>query len=290
MGGRFDATNAVTPKVSVITTISLEHQAYLGDTLSRIAFEKAGIIKPGVPVVCGSRIEEAISMIRKRALERKSSYFGVFDKKNCFQKTKRRDRYTFTYEINGDIYDFSPSLRGEHQGENAAVVIAAAHHLSQCWKKLEKKKIVQALESTQWEGRLEVFSQKPLILLDGAHNEQGMKALRAYLHDFVSSPIALVFAVMRDKKIDELADILFPVIDKIILTSFPYHRAATPAEIKARTSRYSQRITMEPNPNKALSLAVKAAGGKGAIVVAGSLFLVGEIKKGWKPFSISDME
>ena len=289
MGGRFDATNAVTPKVSVITTISLEHQAYLGETLSQIAFEKAGIIKPGVPVVCGSRSEEATATIRKRARESGSEYFGVFDKKDCFRKTKRRDKYTFTYEMNGDLYEFSPSLQGEHQGDNAAVVIAAVHHLSRCWKKLEKKKTVQALESTQWEGRLEIFSQKPLILLDGAHNEQGMKALRAYLLDFVSSPITLVFAAMRDKKIGELADILFPVVDKIILTSFPYHRAASPAEIKAKASRYRHRITMEPNANKALHLAVKAAGDKSAIVVAGSLFLVGEIKKGKKPLSSSAM-
>lgn len=285
MGGRFDATNAVIPKVSVITTISLEHQAYLGETLSQIAFEKAGIIKPGVPVVSGVRSEEAAATIKARAREADSEYFGVFHKKDCYRKTRTPDNYTFTYEMNGSIYAYSPSLLGAHQGENAAVVIAAAYYLSRNWKKLEKKKIIKALESTLWEGRLEVFMRKPLILLDGAHNEQGIRALRAYLREFVSAPITLVFAAMRDKKIDELADILFPAVDNIILTSFPYHRAASPEEIKSRTSRYSQKFCLEPNAVKALQLAVTKSGINGVIVVAGSLFLIGEIKKGGKPSS-----
>ena len=279
MGGRFDATNVVKPIVSVITTISHEHQKFLGNSLSKIAFEKAGIIKQGIPVICGVERGEAYETIRKRALEFQSPFSGVFDRKGCFLEKKGGEVYSFFYQHGEEKYTYTPSLLGEYQGKNAAIVIFVCGFINENWKKIEKDKVIQGIESTRWEGRLDVVSKNPLILVDGAHNEEGAESLRKYILDFVSSPVTLVFAVMRDKKIEKLADILFPLAKKVILTRFPYFRAATPEEMKERVPEFRNSIKCEPDVKEALEAAIQSAGSRGAVVVAGSIYLAGEVKK-----------
>jgi len=279
MGGRFDATNVVKPSVSVITTISAEHQKFLGDSLSQIAFEKAGIVKPGVPVVCGVEVEEAYKTIKKRANELKAPFFGVFARKSCFKKQKTGKGYAFEYNSGREKYSYRPSLPGEHQGKNAAVAIACALQLSNNWKKLEKEKIILGIETTRWYGRLEVICRRPLVLLDGAHNEEGARALEKYVREFVPAPVILVYAAMQDKKIEKIADILFPLAEKVILTRFPYFRAEEPDEMRDRLQGFKDRIVCEPDARKAFEMAIQSAGARGSILITGSLFLVGEIKK-----------
>lgn len=279
MGGRFDATNVVKPCVSVITTISGEHQKFLGESLNQIAREKAGIVKPGVPVVCGVEEAGAYQTIKKRAEELKAPFYGVFHRKDNFSVRKTKTEYSFIYRSEEERYVFSPSLQGEHQGRNAAVAIAACEQLSTGWKRLEKDKIIEGIEETSWEGRLEVVSREPLVILDGAHNVEGALALKKYIEDSLPSPLIFLFAVMRDKEIEKIADILFPQAEKVILTRFPYFKAASPDDIETKTPGYQDRIIKEPDPRKALKLAVRRAGPDGCVVAAGSLFLVGEIKK-----------
>jgi len=170
-------------------------------------------------------------------------------------------------------------LRGVHQGKNAAVAAAAAVQLSRNWRPLQKSKIIQGIESTRWEGRLETVARHPMILLDGAHNVEGARVLRKYAAEFLKLPLTLVFAVMRDKEISALADILFPLADKILVTRFPYYRAATPKEIIQKSLKYRPRLHIAADPETALQQAVRFAGRDGVVLVAGSLFLVGEIKK-----------
>ena len=279
MGGRFDATNVVKPCVSVITTISGEHQKFLGESLNQIAREKAGIVKPGVPVVCGVEEAGAYQTIKKRAEELKAPFYGVFHRKDSFSVRKTKTEYSFIYRSDEERYVFSPSLQGEHQGRNAAVAIAACEQLSTGWKRLEKDKIIEGIEETRWAGRLEVVSREPLVILDGAHNVEGALALKKYIEDSLPSPLIFLFAVMRDKEIEKIADILFPQAEKVILTRFPYFKAASPDDIETKTPGYQDRIIKEPDPRKALKLAVRRAGPDGCVVAAGSLFLVGEIKK-----------
>ncbi len=279
MGGRFDATNVVNPVLSVITTISKEHQKFLGASLGQIAFEKAGIIKPDVPVICGVKATEAYEAIKKRAEELRVPFLGVFDRKNSFQVQKTERDYSFVFRTQNSEYRFSPSLQGEHQGKNAAMAIAAAEQLSKNWKELEEDKIVEGIERTRWEGRLEVISQAPLVVLDGAHNEEGAYALSKYIKDFLPSPLILVFAIMRDKEVKNIADILFPLAGKVILTRFPYFRASSPDEIKEKTSNYLDRVVLEPDVNRAIDLAFRSVASEGSILIAGSLYLVGEAKK-----------
>ena len=279
MGGRFDATNVVDPAVSVITTISAEHQRFLGESLSQIAFEKAGIIKPGVPVICGVQKGAAYTTIKKRAEEQSAPFFGVFDKKSNFSREKTGNGFIFHFRMGDEIYTYSPSLPGEHQGRNAAVAIAASRVLSKSWEILEKMRIIRGIETTRWDGRLEVISRNPLVLLDGAHNEEGATALRDYIQTFFPSSLILVFAAMRDKKIDRMADILFPLANTVILTRFPYFRSCPPEEMREKIRDGRKRIICEEDAEKAFRMAQGLAERDGIILVAGSLFLVGEIKK-----------
>ena len=279
MGGRFDATNVVDPEVSIITTISAEHQKFLGESLSQIAFEKAGIIKPGVPVICGVQKKAAHATIKRRAKEQGAPFFGVFDKKDGFSWEKTESGFVFRLHANGEIYEFQPSLPGKHQGRNAAVAITASRVLGQRWRELAKEKIIQGIQTTRWEGRLEAVSREPLVLLDGAHNEEGAIALRDYIQEFFPSSLILVFAAMREKKIDRMADILFPLAKTVILTRFPYFRSCPPEELIEKVSIGTQRVLCEPDAEKAFRTAQGLAGRDGIVLVAGSLFLVGEIKK-----------
>ena len=279
MGGRFDATNVVLPEVSVITTISKEHQKFLGKTLDQIAFEKAGIIKQGIPVVCGVKKGVALAAIKKRAKDLSSPFYSVFERKNCFHEEKEKERYYFFYESKKAKYNYSPLLQGKHQGENAAIAIAACDVLSQRWMPLDREVIIQGIEETRWEGRLEIFSRCPLVIMDGAHNEEGVKALKSYINEFVPVPRILVVAFMRDKKIKRIADILFPLAEQIIITRFPYFRGASPEDVKAEANKFREKILLEPDVRRAVKKALSMAGLKGCILIAGSLYLVGEVKK-----------
>jgi dihydrofolate synthase/folylpolyglutamate synthase len=279
MGGRFDATNVAQPLVTAITTISEEHQKYLGETPAQIASEKAGVIKPGVPVVCGVEEEESIEAIRRRASELKAPFIGAFSEGRDLVLIKSGVHHTFSYMFDSHEYLFTPSLRGAHQGRNAAIAIAVLEQLDSQWQKLDRGRIVHSLESTRWPGRLEVISERPLVLVDGAHNNEGARALSAYVKDYVPKPLILVFAVMRDKKVEDLANILFPLAERVILTKFPYHKAAKPEDILEKAPDFQDRICLEPDVGRAVKIALKEASMEGTVLVAGSLFLVGELKK-----------
>lgn len=279
MGGRFDATNVVRPLVSVITTISRDHQKHLGTTLREIAFEKAGIIKPGVPVVCGVPKGEALREIRRRARERGAPLVQVFGAGRTLAVRRTQRGFRFRYSSGEDDYDFTPGLAGRYQGENAAVAIAAAEVLSRTWRPLGKSGIIRGVREARWEGRLETVSRRPLVILDGAHNEEGATSLAAHVRDVLRKPVILVFGVMKDKDIRVMARRLFPQARAVILTQVPNTRSAPPAAILEAAPEFRDRIRIEPDTAKAVRRALRESAGRVPIVIAGSLFLVGEVKK-----------
>ncbi|MGD9347807.1 MAG: cyanophycin synthetase, partial [Candidatus Aminicenantes bacterium] len=279
MGGRFDATNVVKPLVSAITTISPEHQKFLGETQGEIASEKAGIIKPGIPLVCGVEEREAFATIKKKADELNAPFFAVFSKNRRLYTERTTHNFRFEYKLGKDVYAYAPSLRGEHQGKNSAIAIAIALKLSKDGRPLEKTRIIKGVEGARWPGRLEVVSKNPLVLIDGAHNEEGARALRKYVREFVAPPRVLIFAVMRDKNIAKLSEILFPLAHRVICTKFPYFKAASPEDILNQASQFKDRIVIQADVQKAVKTALRFASSDGVVLVAGSLFLVGEIKK-----------
>jgi dihydrofolate synthase/folylpolyglutamate synthase len=279
MGGRFDATNVVRPLVSVITTIAKDHEKHLGSSLKSIAFEKGGIIKPGVPVVCGVRRGDAFREICRVACERGAPLIEIFGPRRTLEARLVRMDYRFVYTGMRGPYAFSPALAGRHQGHNAAMAIATAEVLSRIWKPLDKAKIVKAINETCWEGRLETVSRRPLVLLDGAHNPEGAAALAAHIRETIGRPVILVFAAMQDKDIRSMTRILFPVCGAVILTRVPYKRSATPEELAAAAPPFKGRVFLEPNTRKAVRLALAESRGRTPVVIAGSLFLVGEVKR-----------
>jgi len=279
MGGRFDATNVVDPVLSVITTISEEHQKSLGETLEEIAFEKAGIIKAGVPVVCGAEAGAAVRVISEQARLREAPFVRVFGPESALIGERSPEGYTFRYRYRGEDFSYSPSLNGRYQGKNGAVALVTALTLSSRWRPLDRNKILAGIAATRWEGRLETWGENPLVILDGAHNREGAEALRDHIRENTLNPLVLVFATMQDKKIEELSALLFPLAQRVILTHFPYRRAASPEEIARRSASFRDRLEIEPDAARALSRARELATPDGAVIVTGSLFLVGAVKQ-----------
>jgi dihydrofolate synthase/folylpolyglutamate synthase len=280
MGGRFDATNVVRPLVSVITTIARDHETHLGSSLEKIAFEKAGIIKPGIPVVCGVRRGAALREIRRVARERGAHLIEAFGPGRTLDVHPVRGGFRFVYPGERGRYAFSPALAGRHQGANAAVAIAAAEVVSRIWKPLDKARIIKAIRETRWEGRLEtVRPRRPRVLLDGAHNAEGAEALAAHIRETIRRPVVLVFAAMRDKDIRSMTRLLFPLCTAVVLTRVPYKRSAAPEELAAAAPAFRGRVLLEPDMRQAVRLALAESRGRIPVVIAGSLFLIGEVKR-----------
>jgi dihydrofolate synthase/folylpolyglutamate synthase len=280
MGGRFDATNVVRPLVSVITTIARDHEEHLGSTLEKIAFEKAGIVKPRVPAVCGVSGGPALRVIRRAARERGTVLTEVFGKGRMLETARVRDGYRFIYMGEGGRYAFTPGLAGRHQGANAAVAIGTAEVLSRTWKPFDKNKVLEAIRETRWEGRLETVRRRPLVLLDGAHNPEGAEALAAYLEDVIRRPVVMVLAAMKDKDLRAMTRSLFPLASAVVLTRVPYKRSASPEELLAAAPpSFNGPVFLEPDTRKAVELALSLSGRRVPVVIAGSLFLVGEVKR-----------
>lgn len=281
LGGRFDATNIVSPAVSVITTVARDHERQLGRTLGSIAFEKAGIIKPGVPVVCGPDPGEARRVIRRRARESNAPFIPVFSPGACLEAGARsRDgRRRFLFSRDGVRRGYAPSLPGDHQGRNAAVVVVCAEVLDAVWKPVPYRAVAAGIRTASWEARLETVSRRPHVIIDGAHNTEGASVLRDHIRRSIGKKVILIFAAMRDKDIRGMARRLFPEAETVILTRVPHERASAPEETASRVREFRAGLVIEPDPAAACRRALELSGGRIPVIVAGSLFLAGEIKR-----------
>jgi dihydrofolate synthase/folylpolyglutamate synthase len=282
LGGRLDATNICEPVVTAITPVGFDHQAYLGDRLASIAGEKAGIIKPGAPVVIAPQSGEAMAAIIARCDELNAP---PIETSNPFDieaagGVENIGRYRFRYHSARDEYAVRLGLRGRRQITNALVAIHIAEQLQVAGFDIPPAAIVEGLNKTEWPGRLEMIRPSPShapLLLDGAHNVDGARALREFLDEhFHSTPITIIFGVMADKAIGEMSDILFPAASKVIVTRIASPRAADPKTI-AETVKHDA-VCIE-NVDKALEEALRITPRRGLICVCGSLFLVGEIRR-----------
>lgn len=258
LGGRLDATNVVTPEVSAITSIAFDHQLYLGSTLAAIAGEKAGIIKPGVPVVVGEMPREARDVIEAIAVER---------------------RAPIVHAAAADVGDRRIGLRGAHQRHNAAVALRALETLDAHGTRVSRDAIDSGLADTSWPGRLDLrqLGDGREILMDAAHNAAGAEALAAYLRD-EARPLPLVFAAMRDKDADGMLRALLPAVATVIITRASNTRSADPDELGRLVHRLAPAmpIAIEPALPAALDTAWRTSP---RILVAGSIFLLGDVLK-----------
>ncbi len=279
LGGRLDATNAVDRILSVITSIDLDHQNILGNTVEEIAAEKAAIIVPGARAVIGRQHSRAASeVLMRRCLE--TGVLPVFA--NALGAIEAGDfgRVTFDYESAHRNYErIEVGLRGRHQSDNAAAAIEAAELLNESGFPISRDAVTTGLREVSWPGRLELIEDRPAVLLDGAHNPSGARALREYLDEFWHGPITLLFGVMNDKDIDQMAAALFDAARTLVLTKVNDPRAADTARLGPMALRSSQNVIFAETVRQALSWARSVTPLEGLVCVAGSLHLVGEVKR-----------
>jgi len=284
LGGRLDATNVVPPFLSLVTSIDIDHEQYLGSTIASIAREKAMIIKPGARAVLARQPPEARAVLLARCRECGVSPIWA-DEAVEILGSEPDGRFAFAYRAaSGQHRSVHLALRGRHQIENALVAIRAVEVLRELGYSILDEAIGHGLESVEWPGRLEIIGLSgPLLLLDGAHNTAGARAVRAYLEEFARRPLTLVFGTMRDKRIAEMAAELFPLADVLILTRVSDERAAPLAQLLEQTADLRRRLgrpteAVEP-AELAFDLAWERTPPDGMICVTGSLYLVGEAKK-----------
>ena len=275
MGGLLDSTNVIWPQVSVITNVALEHTDRCGGTIAEIAEHKAGIVKLGTPVVTAAKAEalniifEKTELLHARLYQLGRDFFvqlkAVIDKKQGL---------VFRSNEHGNFVGLKTTLIGEHQAENCGCAIMTAHILSLKDSRITPRSIVEGVNLTRWAGRFEYMSDKPDIIVDGAHNLAGATALRAALDEqYKLRPIIFVFCVLAVKDVSGMWEVLFRPVDSVIVTAPLSYRAATADDVAAQIK--AERVETAPTIEEAIKRAIAWAGEDGAVCVCGSLYLIG---------------
>ena len=301
MGGRLDATNVVEPLVSVITDVSLDHQKFLGNTVAEIAHEKVGIIRPGGTVVTLPQQPAANDVIGNAILDQgaraisavpyvppvspaSATYLGNRDHEqsagpaSALEPAQAVSRYPLL--VRGNQILVETPLVGRHQLRNVALAIASAEELAAQGFPITPQSVERGIRETRWPGRFQVVPPQPgspEIVMDVAHNPAGAWALRSTLSAcYGDRPLTFVFGAMRDKAIGEIAEILFPLAERVVVTKADNPRSATPPEVRAAAVRTSVAIIDAENVPAALAKAKQITAVDDLIVITGSIYIVGE--------------
>ncbi len=271
LGGRLDATNVIVPEVAAITTVGMDHEEFLGETLEQIAAEKAGIVKRGRPCVLGRVPHPARSVVRAAAAERGSPMYELdahFSIEPCAGAMRYRG-------MRRSIDGIRLGLLGAHQWDNAAVALAAVELVPGL--SVSDEAVRRGLAGVRWPGRLEVVSGPPLVVLDGAHNPDGIEALvretRALLDGYRTR---LLFAVMRDKRWAPMVSRLGPLVEEVVVTSIGGARGEDPRKLAEAFARYAP-VRVVPDAAEAFQWLCATSASADAVLVTGSLFLVGAV-------------
>ena len=274
LGGRLDATNVITPLVSAITTISKDHEAYLGPDEISIAREKAGIIKAHVPVVLGKVSNEIADVLRQIAGARQAPAYLLGSDFSFSLKDDRQFDYT---GIKKRFFDLDLALLGQHQRANASVALAVLELVREHFP-VDENAVREGLRQVRWPGRLEVMLEQPTVILDGAHNPEGVKSLVDELNLMRRGRrIKLLFATMADKEWELMVRALAGAVDEITFTQVAMERSADPHVLAGKFNQpIPQRVIA--NSLAALRMLVSEADPEDVIVVAGSLYLLGEVR------------
>ena len=276
LGGKLDSTNVITPQVSVITGIALDHQYLLGNTLAKIAGEKAGIIKEKVPAISGCCDPAPRRVIRRRAREVHAPLMEAFESCSIRITGLRHGRYSFDLKTPSREYrNLKLSLSGEFQVRNASLAVLAMEALSSF--QIKVRDIRRGLANTDWAGRLDEYQARRRTLLDGAHNPEAAQLLRQFLIKKKEKEIHLVFGAVRDKDIKKVGAAVFPLATSIHLTPLVNTRSAAPEEVASMHSSFRSRMRIHRNMREALYSAWEECPPSGLVVVTGSLYLVGDL-------------
>jgi len=261
LGGRLDATNVVDPLLSVITSIGLDHTSHLGHSLPEIAFEKAGIVKPGRPVLVGALPDEAMEVVREQASVKGSRFVSL--------------------AVNLIPPNVRIGLEGRHQRRNANLAMGAIDVLNALGDvRVSWDAMLRGLENVQWPGRLETVSEEPWVILDGAHNPDAMKMVREYLEENLQGRrLHVLFGAMADKDIGGMLRQLEPLAPRMTVVSPDLKRAKAPEEIAAMAASLGLEVAVKPDTASALEGIAADLNADDVLLITGSFYLIGEAKK-----------
>jgi dihydrofolate synthase/folylpolyglutamate synthase len=285
LGGRLDATNVITPVVSVITRIDFDHENFLGHALGEIAREKAGIVKYHVPVVSAPQLPEARETIRARAKELFSPLVETADRFRIERKGMLGGcgRAIVTDTSSNAEFRLSPRLAGRFQLQNALNAVAASQVLHEAGYRITRENIERGIAEAVWPGRLEKLQSGPDIYLDGAHNPGAARELSEFLQEnFAGRRVIVIFAAMRDKALDEVAGSIFPQASEVIFTAPSSPRAVSATQLAEMIGHHAPHFTVVHDAEGALEAALAKARAEDAIFITGSLYLVGQLRHAWK--------
>lgn len=279
LGGRLDATSIAPSRVGAITTIDLDHQQYLGDTLAAIAAEKAGIVRPGMTLICGERRPDAFAVIAGACRKRGAALVPAWEGVACAATTAAG---VITIEVTTPVRRYAPvalALRGAHQVSNAVVAVRLLEALDASGVRVPAAAIESGLRGARWPGRLELITLDGgrTALLDAAHNPAGAKTLAAYLREAYPGGVPIVFGAVRDKDHAGMLRALLPCASHLVLTAPPTPRAAAPEALLAVAAAVRPGLEIRCVTDPAEAMAHAWTHGPG-IVVAGSIFLIGAVR------------
>ncbi len=280
MGGRLDSTNVIVPLVSIITNIDLEHTEYLGTTLEQIATEKAGIIKPGVPVVTGVTQPEVVGIIERTA-RANACRISRLNKDVMPENVASRSEQYFDYRgIRATYRALKIHMVGRHQVDNACLALAAVEYLREAGVAVDEPAVKLGLEKARWEGRMERIEQSPDIYLDGAHNPASAKKLAITIQELRSSysKMILIIGILCDKDYQGIARQLVPLADRVIVTKPHYARALDVAVLAGEVRQLHTQVATAETVAGAIARARADASPDDLILVTGSLYVVGEAR------------
>lgn len=278
LGGRLDSTNILNPEIAIITNISLEHTTILGKTLEKIAQEKGGIIKENIPTVTSERKERPFKVIGSLCRKKNSELISVFRDSSWEIKTNSLNEAEFDLRTQNDHYEgIKLNLTGEHQIANAACAVLALENLNHKFTRLNRDSIIAGLNEVKWRGRLELYKEKPTVILDVAHNPDGIRSLVNALRGFFPRrKVNFIFGVMEDKDYKKMLQILGRLAKEIILVQVEYHRSAKLETLIKTAQEIGIRYRDIPNLNEAYRFALCNIGEEEVLCITGSHFTVGE--------------
>jgi dihydrofolate synthase / folylpolyglutamate synthase len=285
LGGRLDATNILSPLVTIITRIDFDHENFLGHSLREIAAEKAGILKSGVPLVLAEQRPEARELILARA---KALGCPVIEPAQIFRvdRESMQDgsvRARVIEADSGTVFEIAPNLPGHFQLQNALNAMAAARLLQSRGFQIPDDAVTRGIAGAVWPGRLEKLQSAPDVYLDGAHNPGAARELAIFLEqNFSGRKIWMIYAALRDKAVDEVAGLLFPHAAEVIFTASRTSRAVSATQLAEIAGHHAARFSVIPDAERAFEHAFAEAAPQDAIFITGSLYLVGQLRHYWK--------
>ena len=281
LGGRLDATNILTPAVSIITRIDFDHENFLGHSLQEIAREKAGILKEGVPVVVAEQHEEAREVILARARELSCPVIETAAAYRIENSVMEEGcaRARVTRIASGQSVEIAPQLKGGFQLRNALTAVAAAHVLQRQGFAIPAEAIQAGIAATVWPGRLEKVHSLPDVYLDGAHNPAAARELASFWQqELANRKILLLYGALRDKAVDEIAGVLFPLAAEVVFTEPRTSRAISASQLSEIAAHHAAHSSVIADAEQALDHLLSKAAPQDAIFVTGSLYLVGQLR------------